>query len=160
MPHAKDALINLPSSIVGTSPTETTMHDDHAAFPANHALLADVIATSRHWITHFNHGDIDACADMYTEDAVMEASPFGTFNGREQIRAFWRALVEDKRAGLLRYSAIKVEQSGPDEILLSADWTMNIGGGRILLERWVRRNGRWRLAEDRFAVEGIKAEHG
>ncbi len=158
MPHVKDTLINIASRIIGTSPAKPTAHGGHAAIPADHDLIADAIATSRNWIVCFNRGDIDACADMYTEDAIMEASPFGIFNGREQIRAFWRELVDNKRAGLLRYSAVKIEQSGPGEVLLSADWTMNIGGGRITRERWVSRNGRWQLAEDRFVVDGIEGE--
>ena len=32
---------------------------------------------------------------MYESDAVMNAKPFGTFKGREDIAGFWCKLVDD-----------------------------------------------------------------
>jgi uncharacterized protein (TIGR02246 family) len=118
---------------------------DHVA--ALHAGLQ----ASRQWITAFNQGDANSCAELYAEDAVMTATPFGTFRGRDAIRTFWKDLVA-KGARDLRYSQIKVEQPDADTLLLSAQWSMNIGGGLISRERWVQRAGQWKLAEDQFEV--------
>ena len=32
---------------------------------------------------------------MYEESAVMNARPFGTFTGTEEILAFWQKLIDD-----------------------------------------------------------------
>lgn len=117
-----------------------------AVLRLNHALEA-----SRQWIAAFNTGDANACANLYTPDAVMTAQPFGTFRGRDAIRAFWSDLIA-KGARDLRYSRIKVDQTDDNTVLISADWTMNIGGGVITRERWVQIDGRWLLAEDQFEV--------
>lgn len=118
---------------------------DHVA--AIHAGLQ----ASRQWITAFNQGDANACAELYAEDAVMTAKPFGTFRGRDAIRTFWTDLIA-KGARDLRYTHIKIEQPDADTLLLSANWSMNIGGGQISRERWVQRLGQWKLAEDQFEV--------
>jgi ketosteroid isomerase-like protein len=94
---------------------------------------------------------VDECADTYTDDALLEAKPFGTFAGREAIRSFWMDLVANG-ARELNYERIQVVQLDENTVHVSAQWTMNIGGGFISLERWENRGGRWMLAEDRFEV--------
>ena len=87
----------------------------------------------------------------YTETAVMEAKPFGIFQGREAIRGFWRDLIL-KAAKQLQYQQIKTEQIDAHTVLIAAQWQMNIGGGVITHERWIEQDGSWMLAEDRFEV--------
>lgn len=118
----------------------------------NHfTALIDALTSSQRWIRAFNRGEVDECADTYTEDALLEAKPFGTFVGREAIRSFWAELVV-KGARELSYDRIQVVQFDVNTVHVSAQWRMNIGGGFISLERWENRGGRWMLAEDRFEV--------
>ena len=123
-----------------TAPVVDTISELHGALRA-----------SRQWVEWFNASDIDACADAYTTDAVVHAKPFGTYSGRDAIRTFWKDLV-DKGARDLRYSKIKVDQVDAKTVLITASWSMNIGGGIITKERWVNIGSRWLLAEDSFEV--------
>ncbi|WP_396271280.1 nuclear transport factor 2 family protein [Ideonella sp.] len=113
--------------------------------------LLSALTSSQIWVDAFNRGDLAHCADTYTETALLEAKPFGTFNGREAIRAFWADLLS-KGARQLNYEHIKLDQLDARTMILSARWTMNIGGGVISVERWEEINGRWMLTEDRFEV--------
>jgi ketosteroid isomerase-like protein len=118
----------------------------------DHSLaLVDALTSSQRWVHAFNRGEVDECADTYTDDALLEAKPFGTFAGREAIRSFWMDLVANG-ARELNYERIQVVQLDENTVHVSAQWTMNIGGGFISLERWENRGGRWMLAEDRFEV--------
>lgn len=117
----------------------------------NSAAMIAALKASEAWIAAFNRNDANACAESYMQDAIMEAKPFGTYRGREAIRAFWRDLI-GKGARNLRYSQIKAEQVDAHTVLISAHWSMNIGGGFISVERWIAHDGRWVLAEDRFEV--------
>ncbi len=40
------------------------------------------------WQIAFNNQDAAGCAAQYTEDCIMVAKPFGTFEGREAIQGF------------------------------------------------------------------------
>jgi ketosteroid isomerase-like protein len=123
-----------------------------SSMPATHArALLSALASSQNWVDAFNRGDLSHCADTYTETAVLEAKPFGTFKGREAIRAFWADLLS-KGARDLSYECIKVDQRDQHTMILSASWSMNIGGGIISVERWEEIEGRWMLTEDRFEV--------
>ncbi len=113
--------------------------------------LHEALQASRQWVEWFNNSNVDACADTYTTDAVLNAKPFGTYSGRDAIRAFWKDLIA-KGARDLRYSKIKVDQIDTKTVLIAASWSMNIGGGVITQERWVKVGSRWLLAEDSFEV--------
>ncbi|QBC42783.1 YybH family protein [Iodobacter fluviatilis] len=117
----------------------------------NRAALNEALEASRQWIAAFNKGDAIQCAETYMEEAVMEAEPFGVYKGRPAIQAFWSDLIQ-KGANNLQYEAIKAEQVDEKTVLISAKWSMNIGGGDIYEEKWVKKNGRWMLAFDHFAV--------
>lgn len=132
------------------APTITTPQVPKTTLSHPKALHAALFSSQR-WVDAFNRGDIDHCADTYTEDAVLVAKPFGSYNGRAAIRAFWLDLI-GKGAGELTYERIQVDQLDAKTVLLSAHWTMNIGGGIISLEHWEDRDGCWMLAEDRFEV--------
>lgn len=140
-------LFNTPleSTVTTAISTPTTPNTTHSR-----ALLSALIS-SQIWVDAFNRGDLDHCADTYTETALLEAKPFGTFKGREAIRAFWADLL-NKGARNLNYEHIKLDQLDARTMILSARWTMNIGGGVISVERWEEINGRWMLTEDRFEV--------
>ncbi|CAD7702752.1 unnamed protein product [Ostreobium quekettii] len=114
--------------------------------------LAEVTTTSASWVAAFCAGDVDTCASLYREDALMVAQPFGSFEGRKAIDEFWRKLVADG-ARDLKYANTKMEALDGGNVLLSADWTMNIGGGVITKEHWEKQaDGKWLLKEDHFEV--------
>jgi ketosteroid isomerase-like protein len=132
-------------------PTATLAHKPTAVLAVHANALLTALKASHAWVAAFNRGELDYCADTYTPSALLEAKPFGTYAGREAIRSFWLELMS-KGAKELNYECIKAEQLDAQTVLLSASWTMNIGGGVITLERWEDHNGQWMLAEDRFEV--------
>ncbi|MEM7244153.1 MAG: nuclear transport factor 2 family protein [Acidobacteriota bacterium] len=119
----------------------------------NHDVLAEVLATSKTWIEHFNSGDVDHCVAGYLPDAEMKAAPMGEFQGTEAIDAFWRPFV-GSGATDLQYSKVWVKQVDETTVHLGAEWSMNVGRGVITLEEWVKTDdGSWKLARDHFEVQ-------
>ncbi|RTE67559.1 isochorismatase [Amphritea opalescens] len=105
------------------------------------------------WQQAFNNQDAAGCAAQYTQDSVMEARPFGLFNGRSEIQAFWQGII-DQGFAEVEYLDVKwVEAEGG--YLLSSRWTMNKAFGVVHRELWViDRDGKARLADDLFEVQG------
>jgi uncharacterized protein (TIGR02246 family) len=133
-----------PSSQNPSSPSAEALHEN---------VKLEVLTASREWIKNFNAGNARACADGYSEDAVMEAKPFGTYKGRENIYNFWKDLIENKKAAQLTYKNVNVQVLHSHKAILSADWTMTIGGGIITKELWSKESGHWELLEDYFEVK-------
>jgi|TARA_B110000438_G_C15708233_1_gene604149 hypothetical protein len=49
---------------------------------------------------------------------------------------------------------VKLEVIGNETVLLSADWSMNIGRGIITIEKWVKQlDGVWLLEKDEFEIQ-------
>lgn len=46
------------------------------------------------WQQAFNSQDAKGCADQYSQACVMEARPFGVFEGREKIENFWQGIID------------------------------------------------------------------
>ena len=46
------------------------------------------------WQKAFNNQDAKGCAAQYNDNAVMQARPFGTFEGRHMIEAFWQGIID------------------------------------------------------------------
>ena len=38
---------------------------------------------------HFDGGDLETLLDLYTDDAVCDFGPFGTWNGKDELRSGW-----------------------------------------------------------------------
>jgi len=112
----------------------------------------EVLERSSKWIASFNEGDVDACIAAYKNDAVMNAKPFGTFTGIEEIDAFWRPFMATGPAEL-EYSNIELEVVDRDTVHLCADWKMNVAKGIITKERWVRQPEGWFLEQDDFELQ-------
>jgi ketosteroid isomerase-like protein len=105
------------------------------------------------WIASFNSGDVDACVAGYKEGAVMNAKPMGVFTGLKEIDAFWRPFIESGASNLV-YKNVNLEVLDNKAVLLSADWSMNVGRGVITMERWVKQKGGvWLLERDDFEVQ-------
>ncbi|MEM9492907.1 MAG: nuclear transport factor 2 family protein, partial [Myxococcota bacterium] len=114
--------------------------------------LDQVRQRSAQWVAAFNRGDVDTCVAAYHPDAVMEAKPMGTFRGRAAIDGFWRPFLASG-AGELVYRNIQLTVRGQRSVVLSADWSMNVGSGIITCELWVADDdGRWLLHEDAFEI--------
>ena len=115
-------------------------------------LRNEVFKASQEWIAHFNKGDTDACVEGYLPEAVMEAKPFGTFTGTQEIDDFWRPFMASGATDLA-YQDVLVEIIDETTAHLSSRWSMNVGRGVITLEQWVKQsNGSWLLAHDAFEV--------
>ena len=124
------------------------------------AIEEEVKAASLQWVANFNKKDIRACADAYLEDAVMHVRPMSDFKGRESIYAFWNDFVTNKKAADLVFTDVQVSLNDDKTVgTVTAKWTMNVGGGTINGEQWVKQSdGRWLLAVDDFTVEHSKLQ--
>ena len=113
-----------------------------------------VKAASSKWQNAFNSGDAAGCAACYEEQALMVAKPFGTYNGRAEIQAFWENLIGQGFADV-NYVDPKLEVVDEQSALLSSGWTMNNAKGVITKELWVLQDdGTALLREDHFEAQG------
>lgn len=116
-------------------------------------IEAEVLERSREWIQDFNNKNAKGCIEAYTVDAVMNARPMGEFKGISEIEGFWKPFIESG-AGELEYSNVTLAVENDNTVLLRADWSMNIGKGVIIQERWVKQaDGKWLLEYDDFEVQ-------
>ena len=116
--------------------------------------LSTAVATaSKKWRDAFNAGDAEGAAAMYEEDAIMIAKPFGTFEGREAIQAFWAQLVEGGYDDVIYYNTTTLVSRDLSNARVSADWKMNNAQGIITNELWaLQPDGTALLREDHFEV--------
>ena len=106
------------------------------------------------WQTAFNNQDAQGCAAQYNEDCVMHARPFGTFEGREAIQAFWQGII-DQGFKDVDYTDVKWEEHQDGGYILTSSWTMNKAFGVVHREHWVvGEDGQARLISDDFEVQG------
>lgn len=124
----------------------------HAQAQAEQQLINTVAKSSRAWKDAFNSGDASAATAMYEKNALMVAKPFGSFNGHEEIKAFWTDLIE-KGFDDVVYENSTFTVIDEKTVRVSADWTMNNAGGVITNELWVvQPGGVALLREDHFEV--------
>ena len=117
-------------------------------------VLSALKEASEKWKTAFNSGDAEGCASQYEPDAVMTAKPFGTFNGAEEIRAFWQKIIDDGFADV-EYIDPEIEVIDDRSGVLSSGWKMNKARGVISKELWVLQDdGTAKLRVDEFEVQG------
>lgn len=113
-------------------------------------LITKTLEASKQWKTFFNQGNAAGCASMYEENAQMVAKPFGVYNSRPQIEAFWQDLIEKGFADV-RYINPKAELVDENSTSLTSRWTMNNAQGVITHELWVQQaDGSMLLREDHF----------
>ncbi|CAM3734912.1 YybH family protein [Parendozoicomonas haliclonae] len=106
------------------------------------------------WQQAFNRQDAAGCAAQYKEGTKMHAQPFGDFEGREAIQAFWQNIMDQGFADV-DYTDVKWEQVDDNGYLLSASWTMNKAYGVVHREHWaIDDDGKARLVSDHFEVQG------
>ncbi len=106
------------------------------------------------WQAAFNNQDAAGCAAQYCANAVMHARPFGIFNGREEIQAFWLGIM-DQGFAEVDYTDVTWEEAEDGGYILSANWTMNKAFGVVHREHWVlEEDGLARLISDDFEVQG------
>lgn len=106
------------------------------------------------WQTAFNSQDAAGCAAQYNETCIMHARPFGTFEGREAIQAFWQNII-DQGFKDVDYTDVKWEEHQDGGYILTSSWTMNKAFGVVHREHWVvEEDGHARLISDDFEVQG------
>lgn len=106
------------------------------------------------WQRAFNRQDAAGCVAQYQADCVMEARPFGRFEGTEAIQAFWQDII-DKGFKDVDYTDVTWEPIGNDGYLLSSKWTMNNAYGVVHKEHWqVGSDGKAKLVSDDFEILG------
>ena len=109
---------------------------------------------SKNWMLAFNSQDEAGCASHYNENSILEARPFGKFNGRKEIQAFWKNII-DQGFSDVEYTDSKWQESKDGGYLLSSKWSMNNAFGVVTSEHWVvEPDGKARLIYDEFEVLG------
>ncbi|MFT5234749.1 MAG: nicotinamidase-related amidase/ketosteroid isomerase-like protein [Shewanella sp.] len=116
------------------------------------SIRQSVMQATREWIANFNQGNVQACIERYLPEASMQVSPFGRFDGRDAIGAFWNEFAKSGPTQLV-YRNVEIKVLNDKQAILSANWSMNIASGFISKELWtLSDNGQWYLAEDDFSV--------
>lgn len=106
------------------------------------------------WQKAFNQQDAKGCAEQYVETCVMEARPFGTFEGKEAIQGFWQNIIDQGFCDVA-YADVVWEKKGKDGYILTSSWTMNKAFGAVHREHWqVGVDGVAKLVSDDFEVQG------
>lgn len=122
----------------------------------------DVLAACKQgindWQLAFNRQDAKGCAAQYSENCVMEAKPFGIFEGRAAIEAFWQGIIDQGFADV-DYTDVQwqpfEDNAGNKGYVLSSKFTMNKAFGAVHKEHWVvEADGKARLVSDNFEVLG------
>ena len=115
--------------------------------------LVNVTNASKKWIENFNQQNLEYISNAYSDNAFMEAKPFGTYKTKSEIKAFWKKLIHEMKADSLVYRDTKIEIINDSTAHISSNWKMNIGEGIITKEKWVKeKDGVWRLLSDHFEV--------
>lgn len=118
---------------------------------ASHLVLENVIKASIKWTTAFNTGKSEVCGNGYSKNATMNAIPFASLNGKDSIEVFWKNLIKDGAKNLTYHNpTFKVITNST--VILSSNWSMNIGEGKIYQEKWENINNEWLLTYDEFEV--------
>ena len=118
------------------------------------AVIRAVKKASSAWVAAFNRGDASGCAGAYEANAVMNASPFGTFRGHGEIEAFWAQLIAGGYSDV-EYIEPRIDVIDDTSAVLSARWSMNKAHGVITKELWVLQDdGEAKLREDDFEAQG------
>ncbi|PSW44320.1 YybH family protein [Photobacterium leiognathi] len=106
------------------------------------------------WQQAFNGQDAKGCAAQYTQECVMEARPFGVFEGREAIENFWQGII-DQDFNSVDDTDVTWEPEGDNGYILTAKWTMNKAFGVVHKEHWaMQSDGSAKLVSDCFEVQG------
>lgn len=106
------------------------------------------------WKQAFNQQNAKGCAEQYAPNATMVAKPFGTFEGREEVQAFWQQIMDQGFSGV-EYTDVSWTKLDEKSYLLSSKWTMNKAFGVVHKEVWtLQEDGKARLTYDEFEVLG------
>ena len=120
----------------------------------NSTLLTAVTEASERWKIAFNAGDATGCTTQYEASAVMQAIPFGTFRGHDEIQAFWQQLIDNGFSNVDYIEPI-IEIIDQTTAVLTSQWKMNKAHGVIHKELWVLQpDGTAKLREDIFEAQG------
>jgi len=116
------------------------------------SIRKSVMQASQEWIANFNQGNTQACIERYQENATMQVSPFGRFEGIDVIGGFWSEFAKSGPSELV-YRNVEIKVLSDKQAILSANWSMNIASGFISKELWtLSDDGQWYLEEDDFSV--------
>ena len=120
----------------------------------NSTLLTAVTEASERWKMAFNAGDAAGCRAQYESSATMQAIPFGTFRGHDEIQAFWQQLIDDGFSAV-NYIEPEIEIVDQTTAVLTSKWKMNKAYGVIHKELWILQpDGTAKLREDIFEAQG------
>jgi uncharacterized protein (TIGR02246 family) len=126
----------------------------------NAAEMDAIKAVNGAWAEHYNAGDAGAVADLYWEDASLMAPGAPARKGRDAIREYVVAGIEEsKTAGLsmnnehgpVNVSGNTAWQEGVFRVTDASGATVDAGKYLSVLEK---RDGKWRLLRDIYNSDG------
>ncbi|OMH25565.1 alpha/beta fold hydrolase [Motiliproteus sp. MSK22-1] len=110
------------------------------------------LTANNNWIKAFNTKNIIAVTNTYTENAVLNARPFGTYSGREEISRFWEKMLADG-ASDFRLTESRVFVLDDKRATSYGLWEMNKGQGIIYKSIWnLDADGKAKLSEGDFEM--------
>jgi len=119
------------------------------------ADVAAVKAQSAVWVVHVAHGDADAAANLYAEDAVVMPDKAPTLLGRAAVRDFLAAMIgEMTGAGLVLKDGPSTEGGVSGDLgWVSGTYSMlDASGATVEVGKYLsvhqRRNGEWHYIRD------------
>jgi ketosteroid isomerase-like protein len=117
----------------------------------SHDALVKVIKASEKFTNGFNTKNGIACGNAYAKISSMNAIPFASLHSKKEITSFWTQLIKDGATNLT-YHNPKFEMTSNNTVILSSQWSMNIGEGKIFQEKWEKISKEWLLTYDEFKV--------
>ncbi|OJJ21021.1 hypothetical protein BKI52_10630 [marine bacterium AO1-C] len=117
----------------------------------SHKALAQAIKASANWIQGFNQQNAQVCGKGYAKNATMHGVPLAYIYDQKSIETFWAGLIK-QGARNLTYHQPKFTAQTDHTVILSAQWSMNIGEGEIYQEKWIKQANGWVLNYDEFEL--------
>lgn len=115
---------------------------------------ASVRLANQNWVEAFNAGDCEGCSSFYEPDGVLHVLPFGTFNGRDAIREFWKNFIWES-SGKFEYIEPELKIVDSQSLILSSNWRTDRWYGRIHKEHWfLQPDGSVMVREDHCELHG------
>lgn len=118
-------------------------------------MREEIAARSQELVEAVNRGDLDAAADLYTEDSKLLPPNMELLVGRESIRNFYATLREDAGLRDMEVEIIQIEaeaglayEVGRYELTVQPDEDEPVRDIGKYLIVWRRDDGAWRIAAD------------
>jgi uncharacterized protein (TIGR02246 family) len=111
---------------------------------------------------HLDAGDFDAYASLFAEDGEVILGPMGRATGRDNIRDLMRKILDGRVGSAFHIISSPAVTLDGDAATSEVMWTVirrdpqgnpQLGGLGRHVDRLVRRNGEWKIAQRRGLID-------